>query len=143
MPTTEDFETKVQDRFGEIIPEELWGIIPYALYNHQRDLGLTVDHVWFCVYLLNHKWTREWPRVSMTKLCVVSGVSPTTILQYIEDLEEMGYLQREPRDSRGGRPKTFDLSGLLRALAEAVQQAIDAGQLQWLRNEDVDEESIF
>ena len=42
----------VEERFGEIVTGEKWGIVPYALYKYQGELDLSIAEVWFLSWIM-------------------------------------------------------------------------------------------
>lgn len=65
--------------------------------------------------------TRESRLLAVSQLCSLSGGSTTTALRHIEDLEALGYINRETDNTDRRRANV----AMLPALAAAVEQWLD------------------
>src|SRR5687768_11790863 len=83
----------VEERLGEIVAEEMWGIVPYSLYRYQKELGLSIAEVWFLNWVMMHKWSVDDPFPSLNAMARYTGKSRTYIQNIARRLKEKGFLE--------------------------------------------------
>ncbi len=103
---------------------------PSVLLRHAGELDLTPQELVLCLYILDKKWSADWPYVSMLQAADELGRHKNKVYAWKQSLIQKGYLVATPRTVPGiGRRADYcDLSGLFSALerlvlAEAVEQA--------------------
>ena len=90
-------ELAVVKRFGEIITQELWGIVPYALYKYQVELGLNSSEMWFLTWVIMHRWSEKDPYPSINALARRSGMSRQGIQVIVRKLKIKGLIAQSRR----------------------------------------------
>ena len=103
---------------------------PSVLLRHAGELNLTPQELVLCLYILDKKWSTDWPYVSMLQAADELGRHKNKVYAWKQSLIQKGYLVATPRTVPGiGRRADYcDLSGLFSALerlvlTEAVEQA--------------------
>ncbi len=119
-----DLDYSVEARFGKIIPEKKWGIVPFALYLYQKELGLAIHDVWFLEWIIIHRWSDDNPYPSMTKMSKITGVSGSYLREISKDLQDRDFIRVEPRFGESGRQGTniYHLEPLYKKLESLIQK---------------------
>ena len=87
---TADFS--VEQRFGDVIAGDNWGIVPYALYKYQNRLGLNIAEVWFLSWVIMHRWEDKDSFPSLNALARYTGKSRTYLQAIAHKLWKKGYI---------------------------------------------------
>lgn len=118
MFNDEKMNFSVEARFGKTIVGKKWGVIPFALYLHQKELELDIHDVWFLTWLIMHKWTEKKPYPSIAKMSRITGKSESYIRSISKDLRERGYLlvEKRIRDDGGQNSNEYNLDPLFRRI---------------------------
>ena len=111
-------------RYGRLLVGYGVAAIPRALFLYQRALALKPQHVWFCCYILAHKWTTELPYPSLRKMEERTGYGRRQLQVIKEELIAAGRLEVAPRRDPGNRQISdgYDFSPLLDALARLLDR---------------------
>jgi predicted transcriptional regulator len=94
--------------------------VPRLILEGQRRLGLSSTHAMVLLHLCNYWWEpdkKPWP--AKRKLAHFLNLGERQIQRIIGELEDAGFLKRNPRfraDARGQTSNEYDLSGLVRKL---------------------------
>src|SRR4051794_17280789 len=95
---------------------------PSVLLRHAGELNLTPQELVLCLYILDKKWSTDWPYVSMLQAADELGRHKNKVYAWKQSLIRKGYLVATPRTVPGiGRRADYcDLSGLFSALERLV-----------------------
>jgi hypothetical protein len=74
--------------------------------------GLTSTEAMVIIQLMDHKWDERAPYPTVRTLAKRMGLSVRAVRSALENLQKMGYLQREP--SSVGGPNRYHLEGLFK-----------------------------
>lgn len=113
----------VEERFGEVITGENWGIVPFAFYKYQKQLELKIAEVWFLSWLVMHKWGFDDPYPSLSALERYTGKSRSYIQRITRGLSEKGLIEIKERHlDNGARASNFyDILELLKRLEDEIK----------------------
>lgn len=89
------------------------------LYAHLKPHPLTPGEALFVLQLMSFKWSEAAPFPSYKRVAARMGVSEKMVKRYAQSLQAKGYLTRLMRQQK---TNAFDLSGLFKALAEAIER---------------------
>jgi hypothetical protein len=101
--------------------------VPSLLLRAQRRLGLSPSHLAVLLQIIEHWWdASRAPYPSKAELSDRLGISKRQIQRYITEMEQGGLLIRIPYygDSGGRENNRYDLSGLVKRLAEIAPDFI-------------------
>lgn len=111
-------------KWGEDVMSRGFVIIPALLLRAQRRLGLSGTQLAVLLHLID--WWKDadkQPWSSKELLAQRSGINERQFQRQVAALEKRGYVKRVPMvTSRGKRPNTYDLSGLVKKLKELAPQ---------------------
>jgi len=112
----------VEERFGEIVASENWGIVPYALYKYQRILDLGISDIWFVTWLFMHAWTEEDVYPSLNAMSRYTGKTRSYIQRIARRLERKSLIViRERRHESNARMSNYyDIGPLTKKLEDLI-----------------------
>lgn len=84
-------------------------------YHRLKPYHLTYGEAMFVIHLMQFKWDESKPYPAYKTIAARMHVSDKTARRWAAELEGKGYLHREKRVAQ---TNLFDLSGLMRALAD-------------------------
>ena len=120
----EKIDYPVEKRFGNIVKDELWGIVPYALYKYQSKFDLSNSEVWFLTWLFMHQWNEDDSFPSISALSRYSGRCRPYIQRIIKGLVAKEILEKNERrletGARGSNYYNFDM--LIKKLEEEIKK---------------------
>jgi len=87
----------VAERFGEVIAQDNWGIVPYAFYKYQDELDLSIAEVWFLCWVIMHRWEDKDSFPSLNALARYTGYTRQYIQVIAHRLHERGYIDIKER----------------------------------------------
>jgi predicted transcriptional regulator len=106
-----------------------WTVLPAALIEHQKALGIDAIDMNIILHLANRWWTAEnRPMPSKSSIAAAMGIDPSTVRRRVQNLEKAGMVRREQRriPGRGSKTNIYHLDGLIKELqpfgAEMVKQ---------------------
>ncbi|MBF6612190.1 MAG: hypothetical protein IVW55_03590 [Chloroflexi bacterium] len=120
-----DMDPSFVARFGRVIIRRGVATVPWAVYTHQAQLGLSPYHVWLITYIFSFQWDTGLPYPSLVKMSGLTGYSLSRIHEIKVELVQMGYLTLINRSNGDGGQDTnaYDFSGLLDAVRQVLQPA--------------------
>jgi len=96
-----------------------WTVLPAALIEHQKALGIDAIDMNIILHLANRWWTADnRPMPSKNSIAEAMGIDPSTVRKRIQRLEKANLVRREERRVRGRGSKTniYHLDGLINEL---------------------------
>lgn len=125
---TSDLKVLEQKWSPELI-EAGWTVLPAALIEHQRALGIDAIDINIILHLANRWWTADnRPMPSKNTIATAMKIDPSTVRRRIQRMEKAGFIQREQRriSQVGSKTNIYHLDGLIKELkpfaAEMVAQ---------------------
>lgn len=116
--TGEDLKVLEQKWSPELI-EAGWTVLPAALIEHQRALGLDAIDINIILHLANRWWTADnRPMPSKNSIAEAMQIDPSTVRRRIQAMEKAGFIQREERrvSKVGSKTNIYHLDGLIEHL---------------------------
>ena len=127
-PKTADLRVLEQKWTPELI-EAGWTVLPAALIEHQKALGIDAIDINIILHLANRWWTADnRPMPSKVTIATAMSIDPSTVRRRIQRMEKAGFIRREERrvSKVGSRTNIYHLDGLIEELkpfaAEMVKQ---------------------
>lgn len=118
--TTNQSELKVlEQKWSPELIEAGWTVLPAALIEHQRALGIDAIDINIILHLANRWWTADnRPMPSKTSIATAMSIHPTTVRKRIKKMEAAGFVQREERriSQVGSKSNIYHLDGLIEEL---------------------------
>lgn len=125
---TEDLKVLEQKWSPELI-EAGWTVLPAALIEHQKALGIDAIDINIILHLANRWWTADnRPMPSKNSIAEAMQIDPSTVRRRIQRMEKAGFIRREERrvSKVGSKTNVYHLDGLIEELkpfaAQMVQQ---------------------
>jgi len=114
----------VEQRFGSIVTNELWGIVPFALYKYQKVLDLSIAEVWFLAWIIMHQWKESDPFPSLNAFSRYSGKSRGYIQKIAHRLRDKHLIIIKERNLDNGAIASnfYEISPLLGTLEEIIKK---------------------
>lgn len=126
--TPSDLKVLEQKWSPELI-EAGWTVLPAALIEHQRALGIDAIDINIILHLANRWWTADnRPMPSKASIATAMKIDPSTVRRRIQRMEKAGFIKREQRriSKVGSKTNIYHLDGLINELkpfaAEMVVQ---------------------
>lgn len=126
--TSSDLKVLEQKWSPELI-EAGWTVLPAALIEHQRALGIDAIDINIILHLANRWWTADnRPMPSKNSIATAMKIDPSTVRRRIQRMEAAGFVRREQRriSKVGSKTNIYHLDGLIKELkpfaAEMVAQ---------------------
>jgi len=110
---------RFEARWGKIVAERGYTMLPAVLIRAQHRLGLDPEHFNALLHLVYHWWEPDnIPHPAKTTIAMRMDKSPKTIQRYLKALEDAGLIRRIERfkANKGQTSNEYDLSGLVRKL---------------------------
>jgi hypothetical protein len=113
----------VEERFGEVVTGENWGIVPYALYKYQGTLGLEIADIWLLTWLCMHTWDERDTFPSINAMTRYTDKSRSYIQRIARRLEKKCLITIKERWlENGARLSNFyDISPLISILEKQIK----------------------
>lgn len=110
-------------RFGKKLGATKGGSIPFALYKHQGDLGLSINEVWFLVWVILHKWDYTHSFISLRAMARYTGKSRQHISTIANGLADKGYIEIIGRKNKNKATisNLYNIYPLIELLLEALE----------------------
>lgn len=96
-----------------------WTVLPAALIEHQKALGIDAIDMNIILHLANRWWTADnRPMPSKNSIAAAMSIDPSTVRRRIQALEKAGLVKREQRRiaGRGSKTNIYHLDGLIKEL---------------------------
>lgn len=125
--TTEQASRSIAARWGSNVTKMGYCPVPSLLLRAQRRLGLNPSQLAVLLQIIEHWWdASRAPYPSKAELSDRLGLSERQVQRYIKEMEQNGLLTRIPYygDSGGRENNRYDLSGLVKRLAEIAPDFI-------------------
>lgn len=116
--TGEDLKVLEQKWSPELI-EAGWTVLPAALIEHQRALGIDAIDINIILHLANRWWTADnRPMPSKNSIAQAMHIDPSTVRRRIQAMEKAGFIRREERrvSKVGSKTNIYHLDGLIEHL---------------------------
>ncbi|WP_338446183.1 helix-turn-helix domain-containing protein [Pelagerythrobacter marensis] len=116
--TSEELKVLEQKWSRELI-EAGWTVLPAALIEHQRALGLDALDINIILHLANRWWTADnRPMPSKNSIAEAMHIDPSTVRRRIQRMEAAGFVRREERrvSKVGSKTNIYHLDGLIENL---------------------------
>lgn len=120
-------KSKIIQIWGDILDEGFTSV-PNLLLRYRSILGIKPQHLSLIIDIMSFKWDIYSPFPSYTTLAKRAGVDERTIKRITQDLEELGFLIKEPRfDEISGAQITtiFDFRPLVKKLTEERNRILE------------------
>lgn len=114
----EDLKVLEQKWSPELI-EAGWTVLPAALIEHQRALGIDAIDINIILHLANRWWTADnRPMPSKNSIADAMNIDPSTVRRRIQRMEKAGFIRREERrvSKVGSKTNVYHLDGLIEEL---------------------------
>lgn len=114
----EDLKALEQKWSPELI-EAGWTVLPAALIEHQRALGLDAIDINIILHLANRWWTADnRPMPSKNSIAEAMNIDPSTVRRRVQSMEKSGFIRREERrlSKVGSKTNIYHLDGLINSL---------------------------
>jgi len=110
-------ELKVlEQKWSPELIEAGWTVLPAALIEHQRALGIDAIDINIILHLANRWWTADnRPMPSKNSIAEAMNIDPSTVRRRIQRLEKAGFIRREERrvSKVGSKTNIYHLDGLI------------------------------
>lgn len=96
-----------------------WTVLPAALIENQRALGLDAIDINIILHLANRWWTADnRPMPSKNSIAEAMNIDPSTVRKRIQRMEKGGFIKREERrvSKVGSKTNIYHLDGLIEEL---------------------------
>lgn len=127
-----------EKKWGRAVMALGFSVFPSLIFRAQARLGLGPTQLVLLLHLADYWWHREkMPFPSKAALAERMKIGPRQIQRYLTELEEGGFIKREPRYAghKGQQSNTYDLMGLVKKLkklepefSEVKEQARQVGK---------------
>ncbi len=118
--TTTQSELKVlEQKWSPELIEAGWTVLPAALIEHQRALGIDSLDINIILHLANRWWTADnRPMPSKNSIATAMNIDPSTVRRRIQKMEAAGFVRREQRriSQVGSKSNIYHLDGLINEL---------------------------
>lgn len=116
--TDENLKVLEQKWSPELI-EAGWTVLPAALIEHQKALGIDAIDINIILHLANRWWTADnRPMPSKNSIAEAMQIDPSTVRRRIQTMEKGGLIRREERrvSKVGSKTNIYHLDGLIESL---------------------------
>ena len=123
----EDLKVLEQKWSPELI-EAGWTVLPAALIEHQRALGIDATDINIILHLANRWWTADnRPMPSKTSIAHAMKIDPSTVRRRIQAMEKAGLIFREQRriSKEGSKTNVYHLDGLIEELKPFAAKMVE------------------
>lgn len=121
-------ELKVlEQKWSSELIEAGWTVLPAALIEHQRALGIDAIDINIILHLANRWWTADnRPMPSKNSIAEAMKIDPSTVRRRIQRMEAAGFIRREERriSQVGSKTNIYHLDGLIEELKPFAAQMI-------------------
>lgn len=117
-PETVEVKT-LEAKWTPQLLEAGWTVLPAALIEHQKALGIDAIDMNIILHLANRWWAADnRPMPSKNSIAAAMGIDPSTVRRRIQQLEKAGLVKREERriKGRGSKTNIYHLDGLIEEL---------------------------
>lgn len=118
-PKTSDDLKVLEQKWSPELIEAGWTVLPAALIEHQRALGLDAIDINIILHLANRWWTADnRPMPSKNSIAEAMHIDPSTVRRRIQAMEKANFVRREERrvSKVGSKTNIYHLDGLIEAL---------------------------
>lgn len=118
-PKTGDDLKVLEQKWSPELIEAGWTVLPAALIEHQRALGIDAVDINIILHLANRWWTADnRPMPSKKSIAEAMNIDPSTVRRRIQAMEKAGFIQREERrvSKVGSKTNIYHLDGLIEHL---------------------------
>jgi hypothetical protein len=91
----------------------------HELRPHSGARGLNSTEAMLLIHLIDHKWDERAPFPTVARLATRLGLSTRMVRGALKNLEDNGYVRRDPMPNGG--PNRYHFDGLFRALEALLQ----------------------
>lgn len=109
----------LEEKWSPELIEAGWTVLPAALIEHQRALGIDAIDINIILHLANRWWTADnRPMPSKNSIAEAMHIDPSTVRRRIQAMEKAGFIQREERrvSKVGSKTNIYHLDGLIEHL---------------------------
>ena len=117
--TTKADQRPFEARWGKIVADRGYTMLPAVLIRAQHRLGLAPEHFNALLHLVYHWWEPDNnPYPAKATIAARMDKSPKTVQRYLRALEDAGLVRRIERfeGNKGQTSNEYDLSGLVKKL---------------------------
>lgn len=118
-PKTGDDLKVLEQKWSPELIEAGWTVLPAALIEHQRALGIDAIDINIILHLANRWWTADnRPMPSKNSIAEAMQIDPSTVRRRIQAMEKGGLIKREERrvSKVGSKTNIYHLDGLIESL---------------------------
>lgn len=126
-PTQSELKVLEQKWSPELI-EAGWTVLPAALIEHQRALGIDAIDINIILHLANRWWTADnRPMPSKNTIATAMDIDPSTVRRRIQRMEKAGFIRREERriSQVGSKTNIYHLDGLIEELKPFAAKMVE------------------
>ncbi|MFN3727710.1 MAG: winged helix-turn-helix transcriptional regulator [Allosphingosinicella sp.] len=109
----------LEQKWSPELIEAGWTVLPAALIEHQRALGIDAIDINIILHLANRWWTADnRPMPSKNSIAEAMNIDPSTVRRRIQAMEKAGFIKREERrvSKVGSKTNIYHLDGLIEHL---------------------------
>ena len=109
----------LEQKWSPELIEAGWTVLPAALIEHQRALGIDAIDINIILHLANRWWTADnRPMPSKNSMAEAMHIDPSTVRRRIQAMEKAGFVRREERriSKVGSKTNVYHLDGLIEHL---------------------------
>ena len=126
---THERQLKVlEQKWTPEVIEAGWTVLPAALIEHQKALGLDAIDVNIILHLVNRWWTPDnRPMPSKNSIAEAMKIDPSTVRRRIQRMEKAKLIRREERrvSKVGSKTNIYHLDGLVEELKPFAAQMVE------------------
>jgi len=117
--TSKADQRRFEARWGKIVADRGYTMLPAVLIRAQHRLGLSPEEFNALLHLVYHWWEPAHnPYPAKATIAARMDKSPKTVQRYLKALEDAGFIRRIERfePAKGQTSNEYDLSGLVAKL---------------------------
>jgi len=118
----------LEQKWSSELIEAGWTVLPAALIEHQRALGLDAIDINIILHLANRWWTADnRPMPSKNTIAIAMNIDPSTVRRRIQRMEKAGLIRREQRriSQIGSKTNIYHLDGLIKELKPFAAKMVE------------------
>lgn len=128
-PKTSSDLKVLEEKWSPELIEAGWTVLPAALIEHQRALGIDALDINIILHLANRWWTADnRPMPSKNSIAEAMHIDPSTVRRRIQAMEKAGFILREERrvSKVGSKTNIYHLDGLIEQLKPFAADMVKA-----------------
>lgn len=119
----------LEEKWSPELIDAGWTVLPAALIEHQRALGIDAIDINIILHLANRWWTADnRPMPSKNSIAEAMHIDPSTVRRRIQAMEKAGFIFREERrvSKVGSKTNIYHLDGLIEQLKPFAADMVKA-----------------